>query len=119
MKGEPPEIDFPAVERKGNTMPRLVEFHRHRIALFHNGSVGMALGHISGSRGLDLILPGGEGQKSLVWYEFPHWTKHIIARGTYDYNVGCAALDVDGDGHPDVVIIRRKTPVPYIGSVSL
>jgi hypothetical protein len=70
----------------------------------------MALGHLGGSNGLDLILPGGDGQKSLVWYEFPDWTKHIIARGTYDYNVGCAALDVDGDGRTDVVIAEGNEP---------
>src|SRR5271166_367952 len=43
--------------------------------------------------------------KRVVWYENPTWKVHTIISGkTKPDNVCIAALDIDGDGHLDLVL---------------
>jgi hypothetical protein len=55
---------------------------------------------------LDFVLGGRQpGPERLYWYEFQaadRWVRHEVGTG-YQSDVGLAALDVDGDGWPDLV----------------
>ena len=60
------------------------------------------VGDINGDGLIDVLAASSKGGP-LVWYEYPNWTKHIIAssgRWSTDAEVG----DVDGDGDQDVII---------------
>ncbi len=49
----------------------------------------------------DIIIGGSKGP--LVWYRNPDWKKFIIADGGYNTVAG-AAVDIDGDGDPDIAL---------------
>jgi hypothetical protein len=65
----------------------------------------------------------GDGYKDVVvcsaagdgvwWYEWPNWTKHAI-RSSGRYSTDMQTGDVNGDGHPDIII--PKTPDGHIGN---
>lgn len=60
------------------------------------------VGDINGDGFID-VLAASSANGPLVWYEYPNWTKHVIAtsgRWSTDAEVG----DVDGDGDQDVII---------------
>jgi hypothetical protein len=49
----------------------------------------------------DIVIGGQAGP--LVWYKYPDWTKHVIAKGGYR-TVDGEAGDIDGDGDLDIVM---------------
>ena len=49
----------------------------------------------------DIVCGGSNGP--LVWYQYPDWTKHVIADGGYA-TVDGEAGDVDNDGDLDIVL---------------
>ncbi len=61
-----------------------------------------ALGDINGDKRAEIIIPSSKGGP-LVWYEYPNWTKHVIAESG---NWSCSAriVDMDGDGDGDILI---------------
>ena len=59
------------------------------------------LADIDGDGFLDIVVAGGVGP--LVWYQYPDWTKAVIADGGYK-TVDGEAGDIDGDGDLDVVV---------------
>ena len=61
-----------------------------------------AVGDINGDGIPEVIIPSSRGGP-LVWYEYPNWTKHVIAPAG---NWSCYArvLDMDGDGDGDILI---------------
>lgn len=61
-----------------------------------------ALGDINGDGIAEVIIPSSKGGP-LVWYEYPKWTKHIIApSGTW--SCSACVVDMDGDGDGDILI---------------
>jgi hypothetical protein len=49
------------------------------------------------------LIALASGMPELVWYENPTWERHVIAGGL-SRMINCAALDVDGDGIPEIVL---------------
>lgn len=45
----------------------------------------------------------------LVWYEYPHWKRHVVASANLE--AGGAAVDINRDGHLDIVAGQ-----PYYGN---
>jgi len=61
-----------------------------------------AVGDINGDGIAEVIVPSSNGGP-LVWYEYPDWTKHVIApAGTWSCNA--RVVDMDGDGDGDLLI---------------
>jgi hypothetical protein len=49
------------------------------------------------------LIALASGMPELVWYENPTWERHVIAGGL-SRMINCAAIDVDGDGIPEIVL---------------
>ncbi|MBD3391849.1 MAG: VCBS repeat-containing protein [Chitinivibrionales bacterium] len=49
----------------------------------------------------DIIICGKRYEKNCVWYEYPSWKRHLI--GTASTEAGGAAIDITGNGLPDIV----------------
>ena len=58
-----------------------------------------AVGDINGDGFVDLIVAGTGGE--LLWYEYPNWTKHIIAPSG-KWSCYALVVDMNGDGIQDV-----------------
>ena len=57
---------------------------------------------INGDKKPDIVVVD---QHQVVWYENPTWKKRIILNGkTRPDNVCAAAIDIDGDGLPELVL---------------
>jgi hypothetical protein len=62
-----------------------------------------ALGDMNGDGYLDLVIGAEDAETNgLVWYEYPHWSRHPIGDG--DFTTDGETGDVDGDGDTDVII---------------
>jgi hypothetical protein len=63
----------------------------------------LMLGDINGDGNLDVVL-GAERATGpgLVWYQYPTWEKHPVARG--EFTTDGQLADIDGDGDLDIVI---------------
>ena len=80
------------------TRPPEIPFEKHTLDL--GSSESAAIADINGDGRLDIV--SGEN-----WYEAPHWTKHhfrdILYTNYYIDDLSTLPLDVDRDGHIDLV----------------
>jgi len=80
------------------TRPEEIRFEKHTLDL--GSSESAAIADINGDGLLDIV--SGEN-----WYEAPHWVKHhfrdILYTNNYIDDLSTLPLDVDGDGHIDLV----------------
>ena len=81
----------------GDLLFRLVVVDRENPADPHC----KAAGDIDGDGYPDLLAASASGA-GLYWYQYPDWSKHRIAEGSFTTDM--AVADIDGDGHLDVII---------------
>src|SRR3954467_15801638 len=78
---------------------------------------GLAIADVNGDKKPDILLADA---KQIVWYEAPHWTKHVIAENlTEKDNVCIAAQDIDGDGKAEVAVGAGWNPGDTVNSGAL
>jgi len=80
---------------------------RHVVATDVRGAYAVSSGDLDGDQHLDL-LSASWSDSTLAWYRsdggfpVPTFTKHVVTRDAIVVG-SCAAADVDGDGHVDVL----------------
>lgn len=63
----------------------------------------IAVGDVDGDGFADAVVGGQGGRRAgLVWYEYPSWRRHDIAKG--EFTTDGQLFDLDADGDPDIVI---------------
>jgi len=61
-----------------------------------------AVGDVNRDGFVDIVVASSEGGP-LVWYEYPNWTKHVIAQSG-GWSTDGKLADVDGDGDLDIIV---------------
>jgi len=61
-----------------------------------------AVGDVNQDGFIDIVVASSNGGP-LVWYEYPEWTKHIVAPQGY-WSTDGKLVDMDGDGDLDILI---------------
>lgn len=77
-------------------------FVEHTIATDLKGGYQVIAADLNRDGKPDLIALAS-GMKELVWFENPGWQRHVLATGQ-NRMINCAAIDVDGDGIPEIVL---------------
>lgn len=78
------------------------QFEAHTIATDLAGGYQVVACDLNQDGKPDLIALASN-MPELVWYENPTWQRHIIATGL-DHMINLAALDIDGDGVPEIAL---------------
>jgi hypothetical protein len=61
-----------------------------------------AVGDVNGDGIAEIVVASSNGGP-LVWYEYPNWTKHVIAPSG-KWSCYARVVDMNGDGHQDILI---------------
>ena len=84
---------------------------------------GLSIGYavlttdINGDKKPDIVVVD---KHQVVWYENPTWKKRIIMNGkTRPDNVCAAAIDIDGDGLPEIVLGSAWKPSDTVNAAQL
>ncbi|GAA5136473.1 VCBS repeat-containing protein [Prosthecobacter algae] len=69
---------------------------------------GLATADVDGDGKTDILLADKD---TIVWYQNPSWTKHVIAEKLTDKDHVCiAARDIDGDGKAEIAVGAQWNP---------
>lgn len=94
--------------------PRVPSFRAVEVDTKIEIGYGIAVADVDGDRKPDILLAD---KNSIVWYQNPSWTKHILAdKLTPKDHVCIAARDIDGDGKAEVAVGAEWNPGDTINS---
>jgi hypothetical protein len=104
---------FAAAAKAGQTAdpppPITAPFTAHTVATGISGGYQVVAADLNHDDKVDLIGLGS-GADSLVWYENPSWTPHVIV--SVSRMINAAAADLDGDGIPEIALAYGFSPNP-------
>src|ERR1700733_10846106 len=89
--------------------PITAPFTAHTVATGISGGYQVVAADLNHDDKVDLIGLGS-GADSLVWYEHPSWTPHVIV--SVSRMINAAAADLDGDGIPEIALAYGFSPNP-------
>ena len=72
----------------------------HTVATDLRGAYDVVVADMNHDGKQDLLAIAG-GTQSLIWFENPTWTRHVIASGIQGL-INAAAFDIDKDGIPEI-----------------
>jgi hypothetical protein len=98
--------------------PITAPFTAHTIATGIRGGYQVVAVDLNHDGKVDLIGLGS-GADSLVWYENPSWTPHVIVSA--EHMINAAAADLDSDGIPEIALAYgfSSTPSKSTGNIAI
>ncbi len=99
--------------------PITAPFRVHLIAQHISGGYQVLAVDLNNDGKTDLVALGLSAD-SLVWYENPSWTPHVITTAAPKM-VSMDAADLDGDGIPEIVVAYgfNAAPAKSVGKISI
>jgi hypothetical protein len=98
--------------------PITAPFAAHTIATGIRGGYQVVAADLNHDGKVD-IIGLGSGADSLVWYENPSWTPHVIVSAAHMINA--ATADLDNDGIPEIALLYgfSSTPAKSTGNIAI
>ncbi len=109
----------PQTAQPASTPPPITApFTAHTIATGIRGGYQVVAADMNHDGKVDLIGLGS-GADSLVWYENPSWTPHVIVPAAHMINA--AVADLDNDGIPEIALAYgfSSNPAKSIGNIAI
>ncbi|MES2508034.1 MAG: FG-GAP and VCBS repeat-containing protein [Verrucomicrobiota bacterium] len=84
------------------------QFREQEIDTLVGIGYGLATADVDGDGKTDILLADKD---TIVWYQNPSWTKHVIAEKLTEKDHVCiAARDIDGDGKAEIAVGAQWNP---------